>query len=526
MRGHANRGACPMNDPDSQFGTSGAMAPSESVAPKAATPNPSGPGMPRIMQRAMLWNLLNVVVQQGAGFVIFLIIAARVPPHIFGIIALASLAADFVSMEGRYAAMDAILQANRYDRRSLDSAFTAFLSVAIVLATVLWAAAPSIGAAFHDPMVATFVPLFGLMLIPIPWLAVMDALMMRDLRYRQVTERNIAATLISGAIGIGLAFTPWLVWALFAQRLASLIVVVALEYRFTRWLPKLHFDPAAGLDFIRRFLALWVVGTLVITINRATTLIFGIRYDLVTVGLLRATNRISESIQGPIISPLTGLWFPLMAKAKGNLDGEREIYNNILRTAAFVALPTFAGLAIVAGDIVSVILPTQYAGVTPILRATAVTLLLIPVLWYNNVAMTSMGMNKSSLVYTGVLVVSSLVTLLAFARVSPPAALLIMAVPCAIVGIVGNVLLNRRLRQTNLAHYSGLLPAILATAAMSAVTSLVADILAGWPAAPRLIGCVATGAIVYGGWLSLFHRAWLMDRIQLLRGRERAAGAG
>lgn len=475
------------------------------------------------MRTAVLWSTLNFIFSNGSSIVIFLIIAAQLPPHIFGVIALAAIAADFVAVEGRYAAMDVIIQAGRYDEKSLRSAFTSFLGIVSIIAIGLIAFTPYASAAYHEPLVATFMPLFGLMLLPVPWIAVMDALMMRDLRYKQATQRSIAATLISGAVGIAVAFSPWMIWALFVQRLIGMIVQTALLYRFTRWLPGISFQMATAIDFAKRFLALWLINTLIVSIGRVTLLVFGLRYDIATVGLLRATNRITEAVQGPVIAPLQGVWFPLMSKVKGDLAGQREVYNSILRTATVISLPAFAGLALVAPDLVSLVLPTEYTGVTPILQASSLTMLLIPVLWFNNAAMTSMGMNRLALGYTIALVASSFVALYLSDGATAAQAILIMSIPTGIVGLAGNVLLNIRLGQPNLTYYAGLLPAVLATAVMSAAVAAIAHLLTGWGAFPRLVVCGLTGATVYAGWLLTVHRAWFMNCVQMLIGRRLAA---
>lgn len=493
------------------------MSPPDSslALPEASSTRARVAGM---MQKAVLWSTLNFILSHGASIAIFLIIAAQVPPHVFGVIALAALAADFVSMEGRYAAKDAIMQVRRFDDGSLNTAFTSFFGVVLILAAALAMLAPYASAVYNEPLVALFMPLFGLLLLPVPWIAVMDALMMRDLRYRQTMERNIAATMVSGAVGIGLAFSPFLIWALFAQRLVALVVQTTLLYRFTRWLPRFSLQWTGAIDFLRRFTALWVINTLVVSIGRITLLVFGLRYDIMTVGLLRATNRITEAVQGPMITPLMGLWFPLMSKVKGDLVAEREVYNSIVRTATVIGLPAFAGMAIIAPDLVSLVLPSQYEGVGPILQASSITMLLIPVLWFNNVAMTSMRMNKVSLAYTLVLVASSLVALFLSHGASAPHAILIMSIPAAIVGVAGNVIINRRLGQTNAAHYAGLLPSALATIAMAATTVATVNLLDDWRALPRVVACTTVGAAVYGAWLMVFHREWFMSCVRLLAG--------
>lgn len=483
---------------------------------------PSRPPISRMIRGAMLWNLLSFLASQGAGLAIFLIMATQLTPEIFGVVALAALAADFVAVDGRYAATDAILQAGRYDKSSLNSSFIGFFLLATAIGLSMWVAAPSVGAAFNAPLVTTFMPLFGLMLLPVPWLAVMDALLTRDLRFRELTQRNIAGTLAGGVVGIAMAFSPWLLWALFAQRLVALSVTAILQVFYTRWTPGLVFNRKHTLDFLRRFFSLWVIGALNLLIGRMTMIVFGMRYDAVTVGLARAANRVAETVQGPIVSPIMSLWFPLMSKVRGDLAAEREVYNSILRTAAFIVLPAFAGLAIVANDVVAVLLPHQYAGAASLVQATAITFLLVPVVWFNAIAMTSLGMNRISLIYTVSLVSTSLLALFTFSMLSPSDTLLVMAIPAIVVGIVGNIILNRRLKQSNSRHYAGLAPAILATAAMAAATLMVGWTLNGSDRLIRLAASVATGGLTYAGWLAVFHRTWVKDRIALLRGRSTA----
>lgn len=472
----------------------------------------------------MLWSILSFVFTHGSGILIFIIIATQVEPHIFGVVAVAAIAVDFVSLEGRYAAMDAIMQAGRFDKRSLNSSFSAFLALVVIITAALALAAPYVGSAYNEPLIATFMPLFGLLLLPVPWIAVMDALMMRDLRYKQTAARSVGATVVGGVVGVVVAFSPWVLWALFVQRLVTLVVQAGFLAHYTRWFPKFEIERKTAVDFVRRFLALWTLNTLAVTIGRVTLLVFGLRYDVTTVGLMRAANRVTDSVQGPTVTPLMGLWFPLMLKVKGDIEGEREVYNGIVRTAALLTLPAFAGLAVIAPDLVAVALPPDYAGVTPILQALSITLLQIPLLWFNNGALAAMNMNKVALAYTVGLVVTSLGTLFLFTNgLSPPHAILVQSIPAAIMGVVGNVIVNRRLKQTNAAHYGGLLPAVLSTAAMAAMTYLVSLQFAGAPPLLRLVICVIMGGGVYFAWLLTFHRSWFSECVSLLISRRKAA---
>ena len=65
--------------------------------PTSTNPEPAITARSRVsamMQKAVLWSTLNFVATQIVGTVIFLIIAAQLPVHIFGVVALATIAAD------------------------------------------------------------------------------------------------------------------------------------------------------------------------------------------------------------------------------------------------------------------------------------------------------------------------------------------------------------------------------------------------------------------------------------------------
>ncbi|MDR7145324.1 oligosaccharide flippase family protein [Rhizobium sp. BE258] len=466
------------------------------------------------------WNTLNAVFSQGAGFVIFIILAQVLEPAIFGAVALSAILADFVAIDGRYAGMDAILQRGKFEKEDLNGAFASLSLVAGPVALLLVFAGPLVGSFEQAPLVSYYMPVFGTLLIFTPWLSVMDALIMRELGFKTFAKRNMLSTVAGGLAGIAFAFTDLALWALPAQRIVSTLVVVIFEFIHTRWVPGVTTDSASKRDILRRFIPLWLVAAINISMQRAAMLVFGIRFDSTTVGLFRAADRISESLQNPVISPLFALWFPLMSKVRGDVAAEARVYTAIIRTSAFVALPAFAGLAIVAPDLIQALLPATYDGAAPILKAVAITALMIPVVWFNPIAMNALSMNRLSLQYSTCVAATCIGALVAIPTSSPAAAVYVMSAPALAYGIYGNIILLRRLQLSIFGHYLGLLPAILAAGVMAAITVFVREaLLSDLPALGRLAICAACGASVYAATLLLFSRRWTNERIQLLVGR-------
>jgi hypothetical protein len=132
-------------------------------------------------------------------------------------------------------------------------------------------------------------------------------------------------------------------------------------------------------------------------------------------------------------------------------------------------------------------------------------------------------MNRLSLAYSAAAFAVELLSLIVFTHLSASIALLLVPGPTIIVGIAGNVVLNRRLGQSNWSHYRELAPAVLSTLAMVACTWIFRTLTLDAPAFWRLGGSIFIGAVVYVGWLAAFNRGWLLDRVRLIRGREQDA---
>ncbi len=470
------------------------------------------------LHNSMVWNALNLLTTQLSGFVIFIIIAGRISPEVFGLVALAAVFADVLTNEGRTAGMDAIIQESAFDSKSLNSAFYSLMVVATIFSAAMIVTAPWFAELQGKPLIGQFMPVFGVLILFIPWLSVMDALIMRNLDFKIMTQRNMISTLIAGLAGIACAFSSWAIWALIVQRCVSIAVTVIFEYWHTRWRPGLHADRHRSANILRRFFPLWTIGAFNLLLHRVATFVFGLRYSANVLGLLRAADRINESVQAPLVSPLYALWLPLMTRVRGEIDKEREIYLAIIRTAAFLSMPAFAGLIIVADDIVTLVLPERYAGVASLMRVLSIVSLTIPFVWFNTLAMNALNMNKTSLKFSIFSVSGCVVALLLARNASPEAAILWMSAPALVIGILGNMIIHKRLELSHWESYRGLMPAIIGAAVMGCATGWLRGSMLGWSSGARLAMCVLVGATIYFGWLAVFHRSWLLERIQLLRG--------
>ncbi|MEO1361707.1 MAG: oligosaccharide flippase family protein, partial [Pseudomonadota bacterium] len=72
---------------------------------------------------ALTWNMLNIGVGQVMTLAIFLLLTTKLSPVVFGIFALALVFIEFFNLEGRFSIIDAIVQRQRFDKKSLATVY-------------------------------------------------------------------------------------------------------------------------------------------------------------------------------------------------------------------------------------------------------------------------------------------------------------------------------------------------------------------------------------------------------------------
>ena len=97
----------------------------------------------------------------------------------------------------------------------MSSAFYASIGFGLLVAAVIWLAAPLIARFFRMEGLTPVVRALGLV-FPITGIAtVPESLLQRDLRFRLLANRDVAAYGLGyGVVGVGLALLGWGVWSL------------------------------------------------------------------------------------------------------------------------------------------------------------------------------------------------------------------------------------------------------------------------------------------------------------------------
>ena len=202
-----------------------------------------------------------------------------------------------------------------------------------------------------------------------------QALLQRKLRLGALAVIRLAALVLGSVAAIAAALAGWGVWALVVQQYVELLALAALAWIVEPWRPK----PAIRLAPVTRLLHFGGYYTL-------SSLMFYLMYnaDKVLVGAVlgpRALGLYSQAfglMMKPVhvvITPLTGVMLPGLARAAGNPRQYTELALGFFRFIGLVMLPAGVGLVVVAPEAMRVLGGAQWTEAGPILAALAIAIL-------------------------------------------------------------------------------------------------------------------------------------------------------
>ncbi|MBO5500969.1 MAG: oligosaccharide flippase family protein, partial [Clostridia bacterium] len=170
---------------------------------------------------SLLFKLMESFGMQGIAFVVGLVLARRLDAADYGVLGMLMVFIAFSQVFVQSGLNTALIQKKDTDEEDFSSAFWFSLGVAALLYLLLFAFAPLIAALMNRPELARVLRVLALVLIPGSLVSIQGAAVARQMLFRKMMLCSLIATVLSGAVGIAMAYAGMRYWALVAQQLTN-----------------------------------------------------------------------------------------------------------------------------------------------------------------------------------------------------------------------------------------------------------------------------------------------------------------
>ena len=313
------------------------------------------PSLKKQTFNGVIWRILETGGTQAIQLVISIVLARLIAPEQFAAIAMLSI---FLAVAGVFinsGFSPALMRKN--DRTQVDCCTVFYFNIVISVVSylILYVTAPYVADFYDLPELKSILRVTSITLIIGSFAGVHKTLFSARMDFKSLAKYNIAALIISGCVGMFMAYKGFQVWALVTQSIVSSIINTAFVWFASPWRPSWLFSWVSLKEFFGFGSKLLASGLLDTVYTNMYSVVIGKVFphsDLAFYNRAQGLRSLATSTPTNVLQSVT---FPALCKLQDSDDTLRSAYRRMLRISAFVIFPLSLGLGGVSYPLINVL---------------------------------------------------------------------------------------------------------------------------------------------------------------------------
>jgi len=332
-------------------------------------PLPMGAAAGREAVRGGLWMVGLRLADRALGLISTLVLARLLVPADFGIVAVAMSFVAAVEVLGSLGLDLTLLRRRQLERAQLDAVWSLNLAIGAGGSAILAAAAWPVTAAFGEPRLLPVL----LVLAAVPIVGATENIgtvyFRRDLNFGAEFRWQMAKRLLSVLVTVALALALRSYWALVAGIVAGRLLGAVLSYRLHPYRPRWQHR---GWGELRGFsAAMFLHSAALLVRSRLPDVAVGQAFGMRWAGLNTVAAEVAALPSTELAAPLNRVLLPVLGRLQAGDADLRQALLASLSALASTALPASIGLALLAPDLIRLLLGAQWTEAGPLLQVMA-----------------------------------------------------------------------------------------------------------------------------------------------------------
>ena len=340
---------------------------------------------------AVIWSGFDTFMRQGMGFVITIILARLLVPEDFGTLALLALFLGIANLFVNAGFSAALIQKQDITHVDESTVFWFNIGAALLVTLVLFVISPWIADFFALPVLKPLTMLMACSILISALGSIHRTLLTKRLDFKTPMKVGAISTIISGGVGVYMAWADYGVWALAGHAISGTVAGTLLLWVFSPWRPLFTFS---GKSFRRLgsfggwMFAAHFLDTLY---QRGYTLLIGKFYGTYDLGIYNRADSTQQLPANILTSVLSRVAFPLFSSVSQDKQRLRRGVRLSVRAMTLMMAPTMVGLSVLAAPFIHVVFGEQWLPAAPVLQVLCAAGLLWPLHVINLSALQAQG---------------------------------------------------------------------------------------------------------------------------------------
>lgn len=320
------------------------------------------------VRRALSLSVVQTLVALVFSFGAVIIISRLLTPAEIGVYSVAAGLIALIQMLRDFGVSEFLIQEKKLEQSLIRTVFTINLAIAWLLGAALFALSGVAGEFYGNPGVTQVLRVLSLVLIVLPFGAVTQTLLKRNLEFGKFSKISLSSSISRSCASVGLAYAGFTYMSMAWAALIGTVVMVA-GCAFWGWRYRVT---GLSLQGWRRVLAFGSNRTVADVASQlgdqSANLVIGRMLGMADTGLYSRGYGIVNMFRSNIIGAIGAVAFPAFAREHREAGTAPQLFLKSLVYLTGVSWPFFAAGILLAFPIIRVLFGDQWDAAAPLMR--------------------------------------------------------------------------------------------------------------------------------------------------------------
>ena len=330
-------------------------------------------------KKGLYWKFAEQLSNYGIQFIIGIAMARMLSPKDYGISAIPAvfLAISGIFISGGFGS--ALVRKPELKEEDLSTAYIYSMSVGCICYILLFIASPWIADFYETPVLKSLIRVTALSFIYSPIGTPQGVLLKRRLDFKTPAKISVFIKLLSGVIGVTMAYTGYGVWALIISGLVAGIAGQIITISVVRWYPKTGWSKESFRylwDYGNKIMASSLINTVY---SNITPVIVGKFFSMADLGVYNRARGYANLPSSHLHGVVNSVSFPVLSKIQN--DDEKLIYNyrRMIKVSGFVTFPIMMLLSALSRPLIITMITAKWESCIILLQIICFSMMWYPI---------------------------------------------------------------------------------------------------------------------------------------------------
>lgn len=324
------------------------------------------------------WSAADALLGQGVTFIVGLVLARLLSPDEYGLIGICLIFTTVLNGIVDSGFSNALIRKKNVTDEDYNTMFTTNMAISIVLYVLLFISAPFVSDFFHRIELIALVRVTGLILFLNALSITQVTILTKNIDFKTKTKASLVSAIISGVIGIAMAFMGYGVWSLVAQQLSKQLLYTLCLWVLSKWWPKFTFYKDSFKYMWGFGWKLLASGILNNVWNQLYQVVIGRCYTSSTLGHYTRANEYASIFSSNLTLIVQRVSYPVLAEIQDDKERMVQGYRKVIKITMFVTAVCMISLGAVSEPLIYTLIGTKWQEAATYLPLICISMSLYP----------------------------------------------------------------------------------------------------------------------------------------------------